>query len=822
MRNQLITTATLKTRSTATTTTRTTATTTTRTTVTTKMMMMLAFKLAFVLVIALALTITFAPFSVTANAVTANAVTANPTASTVLVNGQSVDFDAYKINDNNYFKLRDLAYTLIGTEKQFDVGWDGAADAISLTSGQPYTVVGGEMTSKGDGTKDAAPTSSRIVLDGNDVAFTAYHIEGNNYFKLRDIGEAFDFGVDWEGSRNTIAIDTGKGYTLDNEAMMLYKQELAGLWSRIDGSTATIPLTAAMYGAIDGDGLPPEHNTTPNAYSRLIYGTETDLIFVTYPSVDEMQMAKEEGVELEIIPVVKDALVFLVNAENPVDDIPLSKLRDVYTGMITNWNGLEGADESIIPYQRTQNSGSQTLFQKLVMEETEPMKPPTEWVAEAMGALVEAVSDYDNSKNAIGYSMFYYVNNMYGNSRFKLLAIDGVAPSRDTIVQGEYALEDYYYAVLRKDTPSNSPARTLVNWLLTDAGQTIAAKAGYIPLRPLEGVSPEYSIDPIYQGDTDISSGTGGTVLKAGTEDAQPVNGVRPPLSDFFYEGFNYIRYINTEIMSQLDRVDYERWFQITEGELFLIRPFPGIPGNYPNYEFMENSASRFLIISFPTNNPYFVGTKDFYIELTEDISPYGTGRAAYSVTYDYARDILPQVGLYTLRVDLPNNPDSAERINEQLKEWTDTFPGTGDSKALLDSFIKWYMREQETSIIYRLQPTIGLWRNYLSVNYYLQTYDGPYTMMPLLSAISFDIDTGSVVDLVDALPKELDYSKSSGFTLIDFEDIGEYGFPRQEQVSEPAEGATITDAWIVYDSPAICIEEPSGRILQFNFWDVP
>ena len=118
---------------------------------------------------------------------TAFAAIASPTASTVLVDGNNVAFDAYNIADNNYFKLRDLAFTLSGTAKQFEVGWDGANNAISLTSGQSYTVAGGEMTGKGGGTKEATPTDSRIFLDGREVQFTAYNIDGNNYFKLRDI-----------------------------------------------------------------------------------------------------------------------------------------------------------------------------------------------------------------------------------------------------------------------------------------------------------------------------------------------------------------------------------------------------------------------------------------------------------------------------------------------------------------------------------------------------------------------------------------------------------------------------------------------------------
>lgn len=131
------------------------------------------------------------------------------------MNGEETAFDAYNIADNNYFKLRDLAYVLNGSDKQFEVTWDAASNAIALTSGNAYTTVGGEMTSKGEGSQTAAPTTSRIMLDGTEISLTAYQIGGNNYFKLRDIGEAFDFGVDWDASAKTIRIDTSKAYTPD-------------------------------------------------------------------------------------------------------------------------------------------------------------------------------------------------------------------------------------------------------------------------------------------------------------------------------------------------------------------------------------------------------------------------------------------------------------------------------------------------------------------------------------------------------------------------------------------------------------------------------
>jgi hypothetical protein len=137
---------------------------------------------------------------------------ATPTASTVLVNGQNVAFDAYLIEGNNYFKLRDLAFILNGTQKQFAVGWDGTANAISLTSGQPYEAVGGEMEGRGAGAKTSTPTSSRIILDSKEVNFTAYNIDGNNYFRLREIATLLDFGVDWIHETRTVIIDTSSGY----------------------------------------------------------------------------------------------------------------------------------------------------------------------------------------------------------------------------------------------------------------------------------------------------------------------------------------------------------------------------------------------------------------------------------------------------------------------------------------------------------------------------------------------------------------------------------------------------------------------------------
>jgi len=144
-----------------------------------------------------------------------NTQKAIPSCSTILVNGSSVAFNAYLINNNNYFKLRDLTYVLNGTEKQFSIWYEETSRTVYLDSGYKYTPIGGEMAEESVSEKSAKITSQRIFLNGKQISLTTYNIDGNNYIKLRDLGASIDFEVDWDGVNNTIVIDTSRNYTAD-------------------------------------------------------------------------------------------------------------------------------------------------------------------------------------------------------------------------------------------------------------------------------------------------------------------------------------------------------------------------------------------------------------------------------------------------------------------------------------------------------------------------------------------------------------------------------------------------------------------------------
>lgn len=137
----------------------------------------------------------------------------------VYLDGLKYNTVAYNIDDNNYFKLRDIAQILSGTIKTFDIKYDGATNSIDMLSFYDYTSVGGELT-PGDGvTRTAHSSSAFLTLDGVPIKATCYNIDGNNYFKLRDITDALDCRVEWDGDNQLIwVIPARTAYDDPNEA----------------------------------------------------------------------------------------------------------------------------------------------------------------------------------------------------------------------------------------------------------------------------------------------------------------------------------------------------------------------------------------------------------------------------------------------------------------------------------------------------------------------------------------------------------------------------------------------------------------------------
>ena len=306
-------------------------------------------------------------------------------------------------------------------------------------------------------------------------------LEGENYYKHSYIPSITISQQDGYQGLYMPFTGSDKLARLDGEATLRLSKD-DGL-PVVNGATALFPVycsfVEAVYpsdcGAKDYVGF----DTTTVSYKRPTDGMD-DIIFVAGPSAEQLEYAREAGVEFNMYPIGYEAFVFIVNRKNPVDSLTVRQIRDIYTGTITNWKDVGGKNQDIRPFQRAAGSGSQTAFLALMGKDAALLPPETHQVS-GMDGLIDVVSDYQNHGNAIGYSFRYYVETMKNNRNVKILRLDGAEATRENIRNKTYPVADCFYAVTVKGKESESTIR-FIQWILSAQGQELVEKVGYVPL----------------------------------------------------------------------------------------------------------------------------------------------------------------------------------------------------------------------------------------------------------------------------------------------------------------------------------------------------
>ncbi len=126
----------------------------------------------------------------------------------ITVDGKVVKPEAYNVGGENYFKLRDIAYLLNGTDAQFSVDYIDAARAVYVVTGEAYKAIGGEMEKGADKSASCVLSTQSVIIDALASNIKAYNFGGNNYFRLRDLGDALGFSVDYDDATRTVIIET--------------------------------------------------------------------------------------------------------------------------------------------------------------------------------------------------------------------------------------------------------------------------------------------------------------------------------------------------------------------------------------------------------------------------------------------------------------------------------------------------------------------------------------------------------------------------------------------------------------------------------------
>jgi len=205
----------------------------------------------------------------------------------------------------------------------------------------------------------------------------------------------------------------------------------------------------------------------------------SDLILVARkPSQDELSLAKDFDVELEINPIALDAFVFILNYKNQVTNLTEKQIQEIYTGNLTTWDQVGGSSANITPYRRDDNSGSQELMETLVMRDLEMIESEDLLLWGMMGPFNRLLTD----ENGICFSVYFYEEFMAPNEHIKLCGIEGIVPYYETIRTRKYKYTTEVYAVIRTDLPKNSTAYALWQWLDSPPGQAIVKESGYVPI----------------------------------------------------------------------------------------------------------------------------------------------------------------------------------------------------------------------------------------------------------------------------------------------------------------------------------------------------
>jgi phosphate transport system substrate-binding protein len=253
----------------------------------------------------------------------------------------------------------------------------------------------------------------------------------------------------------------------------------------VDGATALYPVYAAFAQAVFPEKEYPldegevVSTQTSNAFDRLVY-RDVDIVFMAQPSEKQMKSAEQQGINLTLTPIGREAFVFFVHKDNPVEKLSVEQIQGIYSGKIKNWQEVGGNNEEIRAFQRPEGSGSQTALLN-VMQGVPLMEPPSEDIVSAMGGIIRETTNYQNRKNAIGFSFRHFSQDMVDNGKIKNIAVEGVLPTKETIQNETYPLVNEFYAITANiDHPHIKP---FIEWMQSEQGQWIVDQTGYIPLR---------------------------------------------------------------------------------------------------------------------------------------------------------------------------------------------------------------------------------------------------------------------------------------------------------------------------------------------------
>ncbi len=254
-----------------------------------------------------------------------------------------------------------------------------------------------------------------------------------------------------------------------------FAQETSDIVITINGSTTVHPLAnafSAHYSKLHPEVRFDISATGSGAGANALIEGKCDIANMSrFMKQAEFQKAIENGVLPVFHTVAMDALLVITHKDNPIDGLSIKQVRQIYSGEITNWKEVGGRDARITVIARDSKSGTQKVFNELVMQ-GQSTKP--EFELEHNRLIQTMVQD---DPNAIGYGGLAFANGV------KPLAVDGVTPDREHIAASKYPLARPLFMVTNGYPKLGSHIQQFINFYAKPAGRLAVEEAGYVSLQ---------------------------------------------------------------------------------------------------------------------------------------------------------------------------------------------------------------------------------------------------------------------------------------------------------------------------------------------------
>lgn len=243
----------------------------------------------------------------------------------------------------------------------------------------------------------------------------------------------------------------------------------------IKGSTTVLPITQKVAEAYMKDfpnvNISISGGGSGNGIKAIIDGTTDIANSSRFIKDSEVKQAIDKGAYPVPFSVAYDCIVPVVHPDNPVSDLTLDQLQDIYMGKVKNWKDVGGNDHPVVVISRDTSSGTYEVWEEKVLRKERVF--PGALLQASSGAVVQGVA---NNKNAVGYIGFGYVTDSV-----RALAVNGVVGSEETTLSGAFPVSRPLF-VFTRGWPEGTTAHFIKYLLNPEKGQNLVKEAGFVPL----------------------------------------------------------------------------------------------------------------------------------------------------------------------------------------------------------------------------------------------------------------------------------------------------------------------------------------------------